>query len=67
MGGWSFLTGHPPQLCEAETAASGRLPGAPVRRLAAIAHGGGICATHVATPSLAHIRIPSAQPPTHDN
>jgi predicted ArsR family transcriptional regulator len=60
MGGWSFLTGYP-QLCEAETAASGRLPGAPVRRLAAIAHGGGICATHVAAPSLADIRTTADQ------
>jgi predicted ArsR family transcriptional regulator len=36
-----------PQLCEAETEAFGRLLGAPVRRLATIAHGDGICTTHV--------------------
>src|SRR5262249_33757480 len=32
-----------PQLCEAETEAFGRLLGTPVRRLATIAHGDGIC------------------------
>jgi predicted ArsR family transcriptional regulator len=36
-----------PQLCEAETEAFGRLLGAPVQRLATIAHGDGICTTHV--------------------
>jgi predicted ArsR family transcriptional regulator len=36
-----------PQLCEAETEAFGRLLDAPVRRLATIAHGDGICTTHV--------------------
>jgi predicted ArsR family transcriptional regulator len=36
-----------PQLCEAETAAFGRLLGVPVQRLATIAHGDGICTTHV--------------------
>ena len=36
-----------PQLCEAETEAFGRLLGTPVRRLATIAHGDGICTTHV--------------------
>jgi len=39
-----------PQLCEAETEAFGRLLGTPVQRLATIAHGDGICTTHV-TPS----------------
>jgi orotate phosphoribosyltransferase len=34
-------------LCEAETEAFGRLLGAPVQRLATIAHGDGICTTHV--------------------
>ena len=55
MEGWSFLAGYP-QLREAETGASGRLPGTPVQRLATIAHGDGICATHVTAPSLVHIR-----------
>ena len=36
-----------PQLCEAETEAFGRLLDAPVQRLATIAHGDGICTTHV--------------------
>ena len=49
------MTGYP-QLREAETKASGRLPGTPVARLAAIAHGDGICTTHVTAPSLVHTR-----------
>lgn len=36
-----------PQLCEAETEVFGRLLGAPVQRLATIAHGDGVCTTHV--------------------
>nr|WP_312881581.1 metalloregulator ArsR/SmtB family transcription factor [Thermomonospora cellulosilytica] len=36
-----------PQLCEAETEAFSRLLGTPVQRLATIAHGDGICTTHV--------------------
>jgi hypothetical protein len=55
MDDWSFLTGYP-QLSEAETEASGRLPGTPVQRLATIAHGDGIRTTHVTAPSLVHIR-----------
>jgi hypothetical protein len=51
----SLLTGYP-QLREAETGASGRLPGTPVQRLATIAHGDGICATHLTAPSLVHLR-----------
>jgi predicted ArsR family transcriptional regulator len=43
-----------PELCEAETEAFGRLLGTPVRRLATIAHGEGICTTHVTAPALAH-------------
>jgi predicted ArsR family transcriptional regulator len=49
-----------PQLCEAETEAFGRLLGTPVQRLATIAHGDGICTTHVTDPSL--IRAASAAP-----
>ncbi len=44
-----------PQLCEAETEAFGRLLGTPVQRLATIAHGDGICTTHVT----AHRAAPS--------
>ena len=36
-----------PQLCEAETAAIGQLLGTHVQRLATIAHGDGICTTHI--------------------
>ena len=45
-----------PQLCEAETEAFARLLGTPVQRLATIAHGDGICTTHVTAPALVHIR-----------
>jgi predicted ArsR family transcriptional regulator len=45
-----------PQLCEAETEAFGRLLGTPVQRLATIAHGDGICTTHVTAPALVHNR-----------
>ncbi|MFL6137831.1 MAG: helix-turn-helix transcriptional regulator [Frankiaceae bacterium] len=38
-----------PQLCEAETAVFGRLLGTHVQRLATIAHGDGVCTTHVPT------------------
>ena len=41
-----------PQLCEAETAAFGRLLDTPVQRLATIARGDGVCTTHVTAPSL---------------
>ncbi len=41
-----------PQLCEAETEAFSRLLGRPVQRLATIAHGNGICTTHVTGRSL---------------
>jgi predicted ArsR family transcriptional regulator len=41
-----------PQLCEAETEAFGRLLGTPVQRLATIAHGDGVCTTHVSPRAL---------------
>jgi predicted ArsR family transcriptional regulator len=41
-----------PQLCEAETEAFGRLLGTPVQRLATIAHGDGVCTTHVSPQAL---------------
>ncbi|MGP0028731.1 MAG: helix-turn-helix transcriptional regulator [Streptosporangiaceae bacterium] len=50
-----------PQLCEAETEAFGRLLGRPVQRLATIAHGDGICTTHVTGHSLADRQGTSAQ------
>ena len=48
-----------PQLCEAETEAFGRLLGTPVQRLATIAHGDGICTTHVTDQSLVQTRTTS--------
>ena len=36
-----------PQLCEAETEPSARLVGGHVQRLATIAHGDGVCTTHI--------------------
>ncbi|UBU19000.1 helix-turn-helix transcriptional regulator [Nonomuraea gerenzanensis] len=42
-----------PQLCEAETEAFAQLLGTPVQRLATIAHGDGVCTTHVTPQSLA--------------
>lgn len=41
-----------PQLCEAETEVFERLLGTPVQRLATIAHGDGVCTTHVSSPGL---------------
>lgn len=46
-----------PQLCEAETEAFARLLGTPVQRLATIAHGDGVCTTHV-TGKVSMIRSP---------
>ena len=50
-----------PQLCEAETEAFSRLLGRPVQRLATIAHGDGICTTHVTGHSLV------GEPPAKDS
>jgi len=47
-----------PQLCEAETEAFARLLGTPVQRLATIAHGDGICTTHITAPALLNTRTP---------
>ncbi len=54
-----------PQLCEAETRAFERLIGTNVQRLATIAHGDGICTTHIpsthssATRPLLHLSPPA--------
>jgi predicted ArsR family transcriptional regulator len=53
-----------PQLCEAETEAFGRLLGTPVQRLATIAHGDGICTTHVTAPSLLSTTRTTTNPTT---
>ncbi|MDA0567645.1 winged helix-turn-helix transcriptional regulator [Streptomonospora sp. S1-112] len=42
-----------PELCEAEVEVFARLLGTPVRRLATIAHGDGVCTTHVTPRDLA--------------
>jgi predicted ArsR family transcriptional regulator len=51
-----------PQLCEAETAVIGRLVGTHVQRLATIAHGDGICTTHIPGPRPAGNRTTAARP-----
>ena len=51
-----------PQLCEAETAVIGRLVGTHVQRLATIAHGDGICTTHIPGPVRMGNRSTSARP-----
>jgi predicted ArsR family transcriptional regulator len=43
-----------PQLCEAETAAIGRVLGSHVQRLATIAHGDGVCTTCIPHPHDTH-------------
>ncbi len=49
-----------PQLCEAETAVISRLVGTHVQRLATIAHGDGVCTTHI--PAQAQRRGSSSTP-----
>jgi predicted ArsR family transcriptional regulator len=44
-----------PQLCEAETQVISRLVGTHVQRLATIAHGDGVCTTHI--PRIEHVRM----------
>jgi predicted ArsR family transcriptional regulator len=51
-----------PQLCEAETAVIGRLVGTHVQRLATIAHGDGICTTHIPGPLRPGNRSTPARP-----
>jgi len=46
-----------PELCEAETRAFERLLGTYVQRLATIAHGDGVCTTHVPVPPK-HVSVP---------
>ncbi|MFW3168431.1 helix-turn-helix transcriptional regulator [Geodermatophilus sp. CPCC 206100] len=61
-----------PQLCEAETAVIGRLVGTHVQRLATIAHGDGVCTTHIPGPFrggdgpvVAHTRGGNRSTPAH--
>jgi predicted ArsR family transcriptional regulator len=53
-----------PELCEAETAVISRLLGSHVQRLATIAHGDGVCTTHIPAPpgQGRGPRSPSARP-----
>jgi predicted ArsR family transcriptional regulator len=53
-----------PQLCEAETAAFEKLLGQHVQRLATIAHGDGVCTTHV--PAAGALQAAGAFNPPHD-
>jgi predicted ArsR family transcriptional regulator len=39
-----------PQLCDAETRVISRVVGTHVQRLATIAHGDGVCTTHIPAP-----------------
>lgn len=55
-----------PQLCEAETAAFARLLDTPVQRLATIAHGDGVCTTHVTSPDLARTGKPPGKQETEN-
>jgi hypothetical protein len=66
MESWSFLTGYQ-QLCEVETEAFGRLLGTPVQRLATIAHGDGICTTHMTDQSLVQTRATTTSTTTTTN
>lgn len=49
-----------PQLCEAETEAFARLLGVHVQRLATIAHGDGVCTTHVPNVTTTNLTNPAA-------
>ncbi|WP_432559293.1 helix-turn-helix transcriptional regulator [Granulicoccus sp. GXG6511] len=48
-----------PQLCEAETELFSQLLGVHVQRLATIAHGDGVCTTHVPHPDRRHVFVPT--------
>jgi predicted ArsR family transcriptional regulator len=48
-----------PQMCEAESEMFARLLGTHVQRLATIAHGDGVCTTHLPTTPTAAERLPS--------
>jgi predicted ArsR family transcriptional regulator len=50
-----------PELCEAETRAFERVLGTYVQRLATIAHGDGVCTTHVPVPPK-HVPVPTTSP-----
>jgi predicted ArsR family transcriptional regulator len=51
-----------PQLCEAETEAFSRLLGVHVQRLATIAHGDGVCTTHIPQVASSLHKTPTERP-----
>ncbi|MDX6212805.1 MAG: hypothetical protein QOF82_1892 [Frankiales bacterium] len=53
-----------PALCEAETAAFSRLLGTHVQRLATLAHGDGVCTTHIPSSPIPSSHIPSSHIPS---
>lgn len=55
-----------PQLCEAETEAFAQLLGTPVQRLATIAHGDGVCTTHVSPQTLGFPHRATAEKSTRE-
>lgn len=55
-----------PQLCEVETEAFSRLLGVHVQRLATIAHGDGVCTTHVPDVALASVGTSTETDPSAD-
>lgn len=55
----SHVAQHFPQLCEAETELFSRLLGVHVQRLATIAHGDGVCTTHVPHLRPAELPVPT--------
>jgi predicted ArsR family transcriptional regulator len=55
-----------PQLCEAETEVFSRLLGKHVQRLATIAHGDGVCTTHIPGHIPALPAVPSSNAPLPD-
>jgi len=57
----SHVAAEFPQLCEAETAAFADLLGTHVQRLATIAHGDGVCTTHIPAPTRAKPALTQAQ------
>jgi predicted ArsR family transcriptional regulator len=56
-----------PQLCEAETQVIARLVGTHVQRLATIAHGDGVCTTHIPGPRARASQGPAGPTTVRDN
>ena len=56
-----------PQLCEAETQVISRLVGTHVQRLATIAHGDGVCTTHIPDPRRAPVSAPPGAAGSHSH